>query len=130
MNAFSAIAVATAVVCAYGVALQLGARRPLALLAVLWLAFAHTFWAHAIRAEAQDFALAFSAIAIYAIVRWLKGGATLGMRARSRLYGVALAAHPNAIWILPGFVLATIVAKRRPTLRVMLGSAALVVALA
>ncbi len=128
MNAFSAVAVATAVACAYAVALELGARRPLALLAALWLAFAHTIWAHAIRAEAQDFALAFSTVAIYAIVRWLKGGPNVWYASAFALYGLALAAHPNAIWILPGFVLATIFAKRRPTWRLMLGSAALVVA--
>ncbi len=101
MNAFSAIAVATAVGCAYAVALQLGARRPVALLAVLWLAFAHTIWAHAIRAEAQDFALAFSTIAIYAIVRSLKGGSNAWYAGAFALYGLALAAHPNADWILP-----------------------------
>jgi hypothetical protein len=128
LNAFSAVAVATAVACAYGVALQLGARRPAALLAALWLAFAHTMWGHAIRAEAQDLALAFSAIAVYAIVRWLKGGSNWWYAGAFALYGLALAAHPNAIWILPGLVLATIFAKRRPGLRVMAACAGLVVA--
>ena len=57
-----------------------------------------------------------------------KAAPTSGTLSAFALYGLALAAHPNAIWILPGFVLATIFAKHRPTWRLMLGSAALVVA--
>ena len=44
------------------------------------------------------------------------------------LCGLGIAAHPNALWILPAFVIGAIIAKRRPRARLVAGSAALVVA--
>jgi 4-amino-4-deoxy-L-arabinose transferase-like glycosyltransferase len=126
-NAMSAVTMAAAVAAAYAIAVELGTRRPVALLAALWFAFTQTIFAHAIRAEAHDLALALSAFSVYAIVRWLKGGASAWFAAAFAAYGLALAAHPNAIWLLPGLVLAAILAKRRPTWRLVAGSAALVV---
>jgi 4-amino-4-deoxy-L-arabinose transferase-like glycosyltransferase len=128
LNAMSAIATAAAVATAYAVALELGAPRPGALLAALWLAFTQTIWSHAVRAETHDVALLFSALSVYAMVRWTKGGGGKWYAAAFAFYGLALAAHPNAIWLLPGLAIATLVAKRRPSWRVMLASAALVVA--
>jgi len=126
-NAFSAVAVATAVAAAYAIALELGARRIIALLAVLWLAFTQSLWGHAIRAEAHDLALALTALSVWCIVRWLKGGSGAWYASAFACYGLALAAHPNAIWLLPGLAIATVVSKRRPSWRLLALSAALVV---
>jgi hypothetical protein len=128
MNAFSAVAVAAAVATAYAIALELGAPRLGALLAALWLAFTQTLWNHAIRAEAHDLALALSAFSVYAIVRWMKGGSDRWYAGAFALDGLAMAAHPNAIFLLPGLVIASLVAKRRPSWRLAVASAALVVA--
>ncbi|MBV9332861.1 MAG: DUF2723 domain-containing protein, partial [Candidatus Eremiobacteraeota bacterium] len=58
MNAMSGVAMAVASAAAYGVALEFGASAPVALLATLWFAFTQNVWVHAIRAEAQDLAVA------------------------------------------------------------------------
>ncbi len=125
MNAFSGLTIALAATTAYAVALELGAARLVALFATLWYAFTQDVWSHASRAEAQDLAVAFEAFAIYAFVRWMKGGAGGWFAAAFALYGLALAAHPNAVWLLPGFAVGTIVAKRRPPLRLVASSLAL-----
>jgi hypothetical protein len=128
LNALSAIAMAGAAATAYAVAVELGAPRPAALLASLWFSFTQTIWGHAVRAEAQDLAVALAAFAVYAMVRWMKGGSDRWYAGAFALYGLALAAHPNAIWLLPGLALASLVAKRRPSWKLALVSAGLVVA--
>jgi 4-amino-4-deoxy-L-arabinose transferase-like glycosyltransferase len=125
MNVFSALTIAGAVAAAYAVALQLGARRAFALPAALWYAFTQDVWSHAIRAEAQDLAVMCEALAIYAFVRWLRGGRDRWYAAAFLLLGLGMAAHPNAIWLFPGLVVGSIVAARRPTWRLAAGSLAL-----
>ncbi|HTX58753.1 MAG TPA: DUF2723 domain-containing protein, partial [Verrucomicrobiae bacterium] len=114
MNAMSAVAAAGAVALAYALAVELGAPRPVALLASLWLAFTHDIWQHAARAETQDLALLLSGAAVYAFVRWLRGGDGRWFLGAFAAYGLSLATHPNAMWVLPGFVAGALVAKRRP----------------
>ena len=41
--------------------------------------------------------------------RWFAGAFTL--------CGLAMAAHPNALWLLPGLLIGTLVAARKPSLR-------------
>jgi Protein of unknown function (DUF2723) len=127
-NAFCAVAMAVAIALGYAVAVELEAPRPAALLATLWLAFTPSIWQHAVRAEAHDVALALSALSVYCIVHWLKRGGGWWYAGAFASYGLALAAHPNAIWLLPGLLLATLVAKHRPRLSLAFGSAMLVVA--
>jgi hypothetical protein len=128
MNAFSAVCVAIAALMAYAVALRLGANRLVALLASFWFAFTQDVWSHANRAEAQDLAVTCETLAIYAFVRWLQDERPKSFAAAFALYGLGMAAHPNAIWLLPGFVAGALAAKRRPSLRLIAGSGALVVA--
>ncbi|MFZ0032825.1 MAG: DUF2723 domain-containing protein [Candidatus Cybelea sp.] len=128
MNAMSGVAVATTAAAAYALALEFGASVPVALFATLWFAFTQNVWSHAARAEAQDLAVACCALAIYAFARWLRGAPDAWFAAAFALCGLGIAAHPNALWILPAFVIGAIVAKRRPRARVVAGSAALVVA--
>ncbi len=128
MNAMSAIAIAAAALAAYAVAVELGARRPIALLATLWFALAHDVWSHANRAEAQDLAVACEAFAIYAFVRWMKGGGDGWLAGAAALLGLGVAAHPNAIWLVPGFIVGAAIARRRPSLRLVAGSLALTAA--
>ncbi|HEY6450212.1 MAG TPA: DUF2723 domain-containing protein [Candidatus Cybelea sp.] len=126
MNAMSGVAMAVAAAAAYGVALEFGASLPVALLATLWFAFTQTVWAHAIRAEAQDLAVACSALAIYLFLRWLRGGAGACFAVAFALCGLGMSAHPNALWILPALFIGAAIAKRRPPVRLAAVSLALV----
>ena len=128
MNAMSGVAIAVAAAAAYGVALEFGASAPVALLATLWFAFSQNVWSHAVRAEAQDLAVACEAVAIYAVLRWLRGGGSGWYAAAFALCGLGMAAHPNALWVLLALVVAGLIAARRPSLRLAVGSLALLVA--
>lgn len=128
MNMMSGIAIAVMAGTAYAVARELGVRRPPALFACLWFAVTQDVWSHAARAEAQDIAMACCALAIYAFVRWMKGASGWWYAAAFLLVGLGMAAHPNALWLLPGLIVGSIVAKRRPKLRLVAGSLALMIA--
>ncbi len=128
MNAMSGLIIALACLAAYEVACALGASRIVALLATLWFAFTQNVWAHAARAEAQDLAMACSAVALYAFLRWLRTGDGRWFAGAFAFYGVAMAAHPNALWLLLAFVLGAALAPRRPSLALTGLSVALVLA--
>lgn len=125
MNVMSAIAMAAAGSTAYATALEIGAWRPIALLATLWYAFAPDVWSHASRAEAQDLAVAFEAVAVFAFVRWLRGAGNRWLVAACAFVGLGMAAHPNAMWLIPALIVGASTAKRRPPWKVAAGSAAL-----
>jgi 4-amino-4-deoxy-L-arabinose transferase-like glycosyltransferase len=128
LNAMSGVAIAVAAAAAYGVALEFGASAPIALLATLWFAFSQNIWSHAVRAEAQDLAVACEAVAIYAVLRWMRAGSNGWYAAAFALCGLGMAAHPNALWVLPALIVAGLVARRRPTWRLAAGSLALLIA--
>jgi hypothetical protein len=128
MNAFTGVTMAIAATFAYATALRLNASRPVALCATLAYAFTQDVWTHADRAEAQVLAVACEAAAIYAFVRWLGDGRSGWYAAAFALYGLGMAAHPNAIWLLPGFVVGSIVARKRPKPSLIFGSLALTIA--
>jgi hypothetical protein len=117
MNAMSGVALAMTALAGYAVAREIGAGRWVALFATLWFAFTQDVWAHAARAEAQDLAVACEAIAIYAFLRWMRTGEARWFAGAFALCGLAMAAHPNAIWLLPGLLIGTLVAVRKPSLR-------------
>jgi hypothetical protein len=125
MNAMSGVAIAITALAAYAVAREIGAGRWVALFATLWFAFTQDVWAHAARAEAQDLAVACEAIAIYAFLRWMRTGEARWFAGAFALCGLAMAAHPNALWLLPGLLIGTLVAARKPSLRLAAISAAL-----
>jgi hypothetical protein len=127
MNAMSGVAIAVACAAAYGVALQFGASRLVALAATLWFGVTSNVWSHAVRAEAQDLAVACSALAIYAFLRWMRGGSDRWFAAAFALAGLGMAAHPNALWILPAFFVGAAISKRRPSWRLVAGSLGLVI---
>ncbi len=128
LNVMSGVAIAIAAAAACACSFEFGASPPVALATTLWFAFTQDVWSHAARAEAQDLAVACCAVAIYALVRWLRGGAGGWFAAAFALCGLGMAAHPNALWILPALVAAAILAKRRPALRLAAGSVALLLA--
>lgn len=128
MNVMSGIAIAVACVAAYGVARELGAGRLVALFATLWFAFTQDVWSHAARAEAQDLAVGLSAVAIYAFLRWMRSGEERWFAAAFALCGLAMASHPNALWLLPAFAIGAAIAVKRPSLRLVGISAGLLAA--
>lgn len=128
MNAFTAVSMAIATTFAYATALRLGANRFVALCLTLAYAFTQDVWSHASRAEAQVLAVACESAAIYAFVRWMLEARAGWYALAFAAYGLGMAAHPNAIWLLPGFVVGSIVAKKRPPFRLVLGACALTAA--
>lgn len=116
MNAMSGVAIAIAALAAYAVAREIGAGRWVALLASLWFAFTQDVWAHGARAEAQDLAVACEAIGLYAFLRWMRDGEPRWFAGAFALCGLAMAAHPNALWLLPALLVGTLAARRRPSL--------------
>ena len=84
---------------AYGFARVLAA---VALGATLWFAFTGNVWSHAARAEAQDLATMCSALAIYAFLRWMRSGGDRWFIGAFAACGLGMAAHPNALWVIPG----------------------------
>lgn len=117
MNALSGFAMAIACVAAYEVARELRASPLVALFATLWFAFTQNVWAHAVRAEAQDLSVACSTVAIYLFLRWMRTADDRLFAGAFALCGLAMAAHPNALWILPAFLIGALIAARRPTLQ-------------
>jgi hypothetical protein len=128
MNAMSGVAMAVTCAAGYLVARQFGASRIVALAAALWFAFTPNIWSHAARAEAQDLAMMCSALAIYAFLRWMREGAAGWFAAAFALCGLGMAAHPNALWLLPAFVVGSSIARQRPSAKLAAAAALLVVA--
>jgi hypothetical protein len=128
MNIMSGFAIAIMAGAAYAVARELQARPLVALIASLWFALTQDVWSHASRAEAQDIAMACCTLAIYAFVRWMKDARSLWYVLAFALVGLGMAAHPNALWVVPGLIVGSIVAKRRPPLRLVAVSVALMIA--
>lgn len=128
LNVMSGIAIAVSCAAAYGVAFEFGADLPIALFATLWFAVTPNIWQHASRAEAQDLAVMCSALAIYAFVRWMKGAPDAWFVAAFGLFGLGLAAHPNAVWLLPALIVGALIARRRPAPKPVALSLALIVA--
>jgi 4-amino-4-deoxy-L-arabinose transferase-like glycosyltransferase len=128
MNVMSGAAIGVAGLAAYGVALEFGASLSVALAATLVFAFSPNIWSHAVRAEAQDLAVACAAVAMYAFVRRLHGGGDRWFLAAFALCGLGMAAHPNALWVLPALLAGAAVAPRRPSVRLAAASLLLVVA--
>ena len=104
-----ALAMGAAAAAAYAVAVGLAAWLSIALCATLWFAFTQDVWSHGIRAEAQDVAVALEAFAVYCFVRWMNGRGDRWFAAAFAAFGLGLAAHPNAVWLAPGFVLGALV---------------------
>ncbi|MGB8519711.1 MAG: DUF2723 domain-containing protein [Candidatus Tumulicola sp.] len=128
LNVFSGVALAAAAALAYACALELGAWPPVALAASLWFSFTQNVWSHGARAEAQDLAVACEAFALYAFLRWMRGHGDRWFLAAFAGFGLGIAAHPNAIWLAPGLAAGAIVARSRPTARLLAGALALTAA--
>lgn len=128
MNVMSAVAMGVTSAAAYGVALEFGASIPVAFLATLWFSFTQNIWAHGSRAEAQVLAVACEAVAVYAFLRWMRDAGDRWFVAAFALCGLAMAAHPNALWILPALIVGASIARRRPAPKIVLVSAALLIA--
>jgi hypothetical protein len=126
LNVLSGIAMAAAASTAYAAALELGAWRPIALVGTLWFAFTQDVWSHAARAEAQDVAVACEAFAVYAFLRWMNGRGDRWFLAAFAAFGLALAAHPNALWLAPGLAVGALTLYRHVTWRLTAGAVALI----
>lgn len=128
MNAMSGLAMAVTTAAAYAAARQFRAGVAVALAAALWFAFVPNIWSHAARAEAQDVALMCSALSLLAMLAWLARGGMFSLLAAFALCGLGMAAHPNALWVAPALFVGTAIARQRPSLALLAGSTAALIA--
>lgn len=116
MNLFSAICVSTASLLLYRAARELRVPAPCGVVAALWFSVGGVVWTHAIRAEAHDLALALSAACVLFLLRWQLRGMPRDFVWASAMLGLALAAHPLAVWLIPGALLCAVFrSPDRPT---------------
>ncbi|HEV3153325.1 MAG TPA: DUF2723 domain-containing protein [Candidatus Baltobacteraceae bacterium] len=126
LNVFSAMAMSAACLAIYVAAVELRIARPVALAASLWFSVTDLIWVHAARAEVHDLALALSAFSVLYGVRYARTGNSRALFSMALCWGLALATHPIAVWLVFGVCAAIVLAPRRTTLR-ELGSAGLIV---
>ncbi len=117
LNIFSSFWVATACYGGYLVSRELNVPKFIALLAALWFGVGSIVWTHASRAEVHDLALALSVGAILYGIKFLRTCAIKYYFATTLFFGLALATHPIAIWLIPGLLVLYFLAHRKPSFR-------------
>jgi hypothetical protein len=111
---FSAMCVAGAALASYLAAREFGANRVCAVIASWWFGVTAAVWQRASRAEVHDLALVLSAFAVLFAIRWTKRGNERDLLGAVACFSLAIATHPVAVWLLPGLIVATVLAPRRP----------------
>lgn len=128
LNVFSGLCVSVAALCCYLTTRELGVRHVTALIGALWYSVTTVTWTHASRAEAHTLALAVSTLCILLIVKWYRSSEYRYLAAASLVCGLALATHPVAIWLLPGFVCAALYTRVKISVTQTLQCAGMVLA--
>lgn len=90
---------------------RLGIRWWIAVPAYFWFASTYVVWTHATHADVHDLLLALESAIVLAAIVWLQGGDRRALVAMAACWGLALADHPNAIWLAPG-ILAAVLLRR------------------
>ena len=106
MSFMCGIAAAGAIAFGIAIARRLGIAWWLAVPAFLWFAFLQVPWSHAADADVHLLLLFFESAIVYCTVRWLQTSESFLLPVTGALWGLALATHPNAVWIAPGLLLA------------------------
>jgi hypothetical protein len=92
---------------------------PLTAMFCAWLfSFGKIVWIHSTRSEVHALLLGFEALALACAVVFARRGNVKWALASMLCEGFALATHPNALWILPGIVVA-LFARGMPGARVL-----------
>jgi hypothetical protein len=105
VDAMCSLAVASAAGLLYLTARELGASRAAAAVCALGFAFADVTWKDATRAEVQDVALVFRALAFFFALRYARDGAARDFFALALATGLAGATHGISILLVPGLVI-------------------------
>ncbi len=107
VNAVSAVFGAFTLVLFYWTARELRIMRSAALMATLALMVSHTFWSHAVRTEVYTLTLAFMALVMGSMARWLNTGRPGWLGLAAGALGLGLAAHlmvalyaPACLWLV------------------------------
>jgi len=109
INAMCAVAVAGAAWTAWRVAVRLGAYPPMALVAALWFACGTVVWTRAIRADVHDLALLLGTLAIASALEFHLTGDARTLVWSALWFGLGLANHPIAIWLVPGLLVLALI---------------------
>jgi hypothetical protein len=116
LNLMCSLAVAASSSLLYSVARRFGLQPLTGALCALGFAFAIVPWRVATRAEVQDVALLFRALALWFALRWYDGGTYRDLFAAALATGLAGATHGIALLLLPslGLLVASRPEWRRP----------------
>lgn len=125
LNVFSGVCTSVAALCAYLLSAELSVRKPIAFIGSTWFAITAIVWTHASRAEAHTLALALSTVCILYAVRWFRRGYVRDLNFASAAFGLALAAHPVAIWLAPGLIAAVLLGPKKPAVKTYFGCCAI-----
>ncbi|MHB8147255.1 MAG: protein O-mannosyl-transferase family [Vulcanimicrobiaceae bacterium] len=112
INVLCALCAGSTVGLGVACARRLGIRSWIAVPAYLWYACTYVVWTHATHADVHDLLLALETAIVYATIVWLQDGERWALVAMAALWGLALADHPNAIWLAPGLLLALLLRHR------------------
>jgi hypothetical protein len=124
LGVMSSVLLAVALLCAYALAVLLGAEPAFAAVALAVVATGTTFWDCATRAEVHAMAAAASAVALLAACAWRRTGAPWLLSATLGALGLAIATHAVAIWTVAACAIVILAGLRRIAFRDALSAAA------
>lgn len=114
MSLFSALCMSVAAWCVYAIVTELR-RDPLSAVLAAWLfAAGGIAWTIATRADVHAFAVALYALTLLLLLRWCARPSAVGLNAAGLAFGLAVAAHPIGLFLLPA-ILIVVIAKLHET---------------
>ncbi len=110
MSLFSALCMSLAAWCVYAIVHELSGDRVAAVLASWIFAVGGVTWTVATRADVHALAIALYASALWLLLQWHREARPSRLYAAAIAFGLAVAAHPIALFLLPA-ILALVIAK-------------------
>lgn len=104
MSFFSALCMSVAAWCVYAVVRELDSDDVSAVLAAWLFAAGGVAWTVATRADVHAFATAFYALALLFLLRWYREPSAARLNVTGLVFGLAVAAHPIGLFLLPAIV--------------------------
>ncbi len=126
LNFLSGCCIAGASFFIYQTARVFGATRTGSLAASLLFALGHVAWVKAIFADVHALATLCVSLCLYFLARYAQYDEDGALGWAALADGLGMAAHPNALWLIPGLVLAYATAPRRTALTALRAALALV----
>ncbi len=108
MSLMSAICMSVAAWCVYGMVVQLAGDRTSGMLASWLFAAGGVAWSIGTRADVHAFAIALYALTLFLLSRWYVAPSATRLNLAAVAFGLAIAAHPIGLFLLPAIVLLAI----------------------